>query len=164
MLINVTGKKVIVCENVIMATVVKVTIEKVLKTQFKVESVFFVDSSLLACLAFGKKTGISVCIGHYETIIVPVFDGSPLLTLVKFARIGGFQAASVTNYSNPANENLDDKLLSENNLVYFKDGNEDGLTVANLILQTLAKVYSYIYSYIYLTGFLDNQLFFLVSH
>ncbi|KAI8802849.1 hypothetical protein BJ742DRAFT_743390 [Cladochytrium replicatum] len=72
-------RKVILCENVLLPMMVKGAIARVLFNVLQVPSIIFLPSHVLALLTVGKTTGLAVDVGYNETILLPIYDGRPLL-------------------------------------------------------------------------------------
>ncbi|KAI8801925.1 actin family [Cladochytrium replicatum] len=82
-------RKVILCENVLLPIIVKEAISRVLFTVLQVPSITFLPSQVLALLTVGKTTGLVVDVGYNETILLPIYDGRPLLPRVRSFPIAG---------------------------------------------------------------------------
>ncbi|KAJ1561194.1 Actin- protein 10 [Nowakowskiella sp. JEL0078] len=81
-------RKVIICENILLPYSIKQLLCKIL-FNLQVPSISFIPSHLLALFATGNSTGLVVDCGYHETVIVPIYDGRPLIPQLRTIPVGG---------------------------------------------------------------------------
>jgi len=72
-------RRVVVVESVLCPTAVRDTLAKVLFQHFEVCSLLLVPSHLVSLATLAVDTGLVVDVGHSETLLVPVYEGVPVL-------------------------------------------------------------------------------------
>ena len=97
-------------------------LQKVLLYKFKLNSVFFVNNLLCPLYLTGNYSGIVVETGFTDCMVLPVYDGSPIISAFKFSTIGGFSIfRDLLHYLKKDNPESDFELLpTVNNPHVFK--------------------------------------------
>ena len=89
LLVNPKERKVVVSESILAPNKLRKTLAKVLFSHFDVVSVLFAPGHLFALFTVGVPSALVVDCGYSETLIVPIYEHSPIL-----AAIESFQIAS----------------------------------------------------------------------
>lgn len=71
-------RRMVVCEDLVLPTVVRESLLELLMTTLKAASVTFVPTMLVALQATGHHTALVVDCGYSETRLLPVYKGLPL--------------------------------------------------------------------------------------
>lgn len=88
-LVNPKDRRVVVVESLLCPTVIRDTLAKVLFRHFEVSSVMFVPSHLVSLATLGVGTGLIVDVGHQEALLIPVYEGVPVLRLWQAQPLAG---------------------------------------------------------------------------
>ncbi|GFN98961.1 actin-related protein 10 [Plakobranchus ocellatus] len=72
-------KRVVVVESLLCPSEFRETLARVLFKQYEVGSVLFASSHLLSLLTLGTSIGLVMDIGYKETLVVPVYEGIPIM-------------------------------------------------------------------------------------
>lgn len=87
--VNPTHRRVVVCEDLVLPTIVRESLLELLVTTLKTASVTFVPAMLVALRATGHHTALLVDCGYGETRLLPVYKGLPLQHLYTSAFLPG---------------------------------------------------------------------------
>ncbi|RUS89670.1 hypothetical protein EGW08_002591 [Elysia chlorotica] len=79
LLVTPKDRRVVVVESLLCPSEFRETLVKVLFKQFEVGSVLFASSHLLSLLTLGTSTGLVMDVGYKETLVVPVYEGIPIM-------------------------------------------------------------------------------------
>lgn len=88
LLVNPKERRVVVVESVLCPTEFRETLAKVLFQHFEVPSVLFAPSHLLSCFPLGTQNVLVVDVGYSETLVLPVFEGVPMLNCWEASPVG----------------------------------------------------------------------------
>eukprot|EP00842_Homolaphlyctis_polyrhiza_P004062 jgi/Hompol1/4657/HPOL_001520-RA len=83
-------KRVIICENLFTPVELKRTLAALLFHRFGVPSITFIPAPAAALLATGIPTGLVVDCGYYETCVLPIYDGVPLIPYSRTIPLAGY--------------------------------------------------------------------------
>lgn len=83
LLINPKDRRMVVCESLLCPASFRETLARVLFKHFEVGSVMFTPCQLTAMLTLGTNTGLVMDVGYTETLVVPVYEGIPVLKAVQ---------------------------------------------------------------------------------
>lgn len=89
LLINPKDRRVVVCESILCPSKFRETLAKVLFKHFEALSVIFAAGHLTSLLTLGTNTGLVMDIGYTEALVVPVYEGIPVLKALQSAPLGG---------------------------------------------------------------------------
>ena len=101
LLVNPKERKVVISESILAPNKLRKTLAKVLFTHFDVVSVLFAPSHLFALFTVGVPSALVVDCGYSESLIVPIYEHTPIL-----AAIEAFQIAGKALHSHIRNELL----------------------------------------------------------
>lgn len=79
LLLTPKDRRVVVVESLLCPSVFRDTLAKVLFKHFDVGSILFSPSHLLSVLTLGTNIGMVVDAGYKETVVVPVYEGIPIM-------------------------------------------------------------------------------------
>lgn len=79
LLVSPKDRRVVIVESLICPTPFKETLARVLFHHYEVLSLFFVPSHLVSLYTLGVSTALVVDMGFKETVIIPVYEGVPIL-------------------------------------------------------------------------------------
>lgn len=82
-------KRIVIVESVLAPTVWRNTLAKVLFKHFEVLSLLYIPSHLVSLCTLGISTGLVLDIGYSEAIVMPVYEGVPVLNALKDLSLGG---------------------------------------------------------------------------
>ncbi len=89
LLVNPKERKVVICESVLCPVKFRNTLAKVLFGYFNVVSVLFAPGHLLALFTMGVPTALVVDCGYSETLVLPIYEHTPILSAVEFLPAAG---------------------------------------------------------------------------
>lgn len=79
LLVTPKDRRVVVVESLLCPSDFRETLAQVLFKHYEVGSVLFAPSHLVALLTLGTNVGLVVDVGHAETVVVPVYEGIPIM-------------------------------------------------------------------------------------
>ncbi|CAG5122468.1 unnamed protein product, partial [Candidula unifasciata] len=79
LLVTPKDRRVVVVESLLCPSDFRETLAKVLFKHYEVGSVLFGPSHLLSMLTIGCNVGLVMDVGYQETLVVPVFEGIPIM-------------------------------------------------------------------------------------
>ncbi|XP_005099682.1 actin-related protein 10 [Aplysia californica] len=79
LLVTPKDRRVVVVESLLCPSEFRETLAKVLFKHYEVGSVLFAPSHLVALLTLGTNFGLVVDVGFQETVVVPVYEGIPIM-------------------------------------------------------------------------------------
>jgi len=88
-LVNPKERRVVIVESVLSPTDYRNLLAKVLFKHFEVPSVIFVPAHLMACFPLGTQSALVVDVGYVETLVLPIFEGVPMLNCWQASPFGG---------------------------------------------------------------------------
>ncbi|XP_045167869.2 actin-related protein 10-like [Mercenaria mercenaria] len=83
LLINPKDRRMVVCESLLCPASFRETLARVLFKHFEVGSVMFTPCHLTAMLMLGTNTGLVMDVGYNEALVVPVYEGIPVLKAIQ---------------------------------------------------------------------------------
>ncbi|CAC5402907.1 ACTR10 [Mytilus coruscus] len=89
LLVNAKDRRLVVCESILCPSQVRETLAKVLFIHFEVSSVMFGAGHLLSMLTLGTNTGLVIDLGYSETVVVPVYEGIPVIKALQAIPVAG---------------------------------------------------------------------------
>lgn len=89
LLINPKDRRIVVCESLMCPALFRETLARVLFQHFEVVSVLFSPGHLTTVLTLGITTGLVMDVGYSETLVVPVYEGIPILKAVQSLPVAG---------------------------------------------------------------------------
>ncbi|XP_059145787.1 actin-related protein 10-like [Physella acuta] len=79
LLVTPKDRRVVVVESLLCTSDFRDTLAKVLFKHYEVGSVLFASSHLLSMLTLGVNVGLVVDVGYKETLVIPVYEGIPIM-------------------------------------------------------------------------------------
>lgn len=79
LLVNAKDRRLVLCESMLCPSQFRQTLAKVLFIHFEVSSVLFGSNHLLSLLTLGTNTGLVMDLGYSETLVIPVYEGIPVI-------------------------------------------------------------------------------------
>jgi len=79
LLVNPKDRRVVVVESIIGSSMFREVLAKVLFRHYEVSSLLYVPSHLMALFTLGVQTGLVLDMGHKEAVLIPVYEGVPVL-------------------------------------------------------------------------------------
>ncbi|XP_075233522.1 actin-related protein 10 [Lycorma delicatula] len=79
-LVSPKDRRVVIVESLLCPTIFRDTLAKVLFRHFEVSSILYVPSHLVSLSTLGISTGLIIDIGYQEAILIPVYEGVPVLS------------------------------------------------------------------------------------
>ncbi|XP_062595456.1 protein phosphatase 1 regulatory subunit 37-like [Saccostrea cucullata] len=89
LLVNAKDRRVVICESILCPSAFRETLAKVLFKHFEVSSVLFAVGQVNCLLGLGTNTGLVVDVGYNETIVLPVYEGIPVIKALQNIPLGG---------------------------------------------------------------------------
>ncbi|XP_052765993.1 actin-related protein 10-like [Mya arenaria] len=89
LLMNAKDRRVVVCESLLCPAVFRETLARVLFKHFEVGSVMFTPGHLTSLLTLGVYSGLVMDVGYTETLVVPVYEGIPVLKAIQSLPLAG---------------------------------------------------------------------------
>lgn len=89
LLVNPRDRRVVVCESILCPTQFRQTLAKVFFKRYEVPSVLFAPSHLTTLFTLGVNTGLVLDAGFTETVVLPVYEGYPIIKAVESLPLGG---------------------------------------------------------------------------
>lgn len=89
LLTNPKDRRMVICESLLCPEVFRSTLANVLFKHFEVSSVMFGSGHLTSLLTLGINTGLVMDVGFTETLVVPVYDGIPILKAIQSLPLAG---------------------------------------------------------------------------
>lgn len=83
LLTNPKDRRLVVCESLLCPAKFRETLAKVLFKHYEVSSVMFASGHLTSLLTLGVNTGLVMDVGFTETLVIPVYEGIPVLKAVQ---------------------------------------------------------------------------------
>ncbi|KAJ9587595.1 hypothetical protein L9F63_018977, partial [Diploptera punctata] len=105
LLVSPKDRRVVIVESLLSPTVFKETLAQVLFRHFEVSSLLFVPSHLVSLCCLGVNTALILDIGYEEAVLIPVYEGVPVLH--------AWQAQPTASHA--VESSLKEALLIENN-------------------------------------------------
>ncbi|XP_046664022.1 actin-related protein 10 isoform X2 [Homalodisca vitripennis] len=82
-------RRLVVVESLLCPTIVRDTLAKVLFQHFEVCSLLYVPSHLVCLATLAVDTGLVLDVGHQEALLVPVYEGVPVLRIWQAQPLAG---------------------------------------------------------------------------
>jgi actin-related protein 10 len=79
LLVSPKDRRVVVVESLLCPTLFRETLAKVFFRHFEVSSILFVPSHLVSLCTLGVNTALILDVGYVEAVLIPVFEGVPVL-------------------------------------------------------------------------------------
>uniref|UniRef100_A0A8D3A198 Actin related protein 10 n=1 Tax=Scophthalmus maximus TaxID=52904 RepID=A0A8D3A198_SCOMX len=89
LLVNPRDRRVVIIESILCPSHFRETLTKVFFKQFEVPSVLFAPSHLMAVMTLGINSGLVMDCGHTETLVLPVYECTPILPAWEALPLGG---------------------------------------------------------------------------
>ncbi|XP_064184952.1 actin-related protein 10-like isoform X1 [Anguilla rostrata] len=89
LLVNPRDRRVVIIESVLCPSLFRDTLAKVFFMHFEVPSVLFAPSHLMSVLTLGINSALVVDCGYTETLVLPVYEGIPILSAWEALPLGG---------------------------------------------------------------------------
>ncbi|XP_063078404.1 actin-related protein 10 [Engraulis encrasicolus] len=89
LLVNPRDRRVVIVESILCPSHFRETLTKVFFKQFEVPSVLFAPSHLMAIMTLGISTALVMDCGYTETLVLPVYEGIPMLPTWEALPLGG---------------------------------------------------------------------------
>ncbi|ESO85707.1 hypothetical protein LOTGIDRAFT_210889 [Lottia gigantea] len=89
LLVNPKDRPVVVVESLLCPTAFKETLAKVLYKHYEVSCVLFAPCHMLSLLTIGGNIGLAIDVGYEETVVIPVYEGIPVLKAWQALPLGG---------------------------------------------------------------------------
>lgn len=89
LLVNAKDRRVVICESILCPSAFRDTLAKVLFKHFEASSVLFAVGQVNCLLGLGTHTGLVVDVGYNETVVLPVYEGIPVLKALQCVPLGG---------------------------------------------------------------------------
>ncbi|KAJ8390840.1 hypothetical protein AAFF_G00099720 [Aldrovandia affinis] len=89
LLVNPRDRRVVIVESVLCPSLFRETLTKVFFKHFEVPSVLFAPSHLMAVLTLGVNSALVVDCGYTETLVLPVYEGTPILSAWEALPVAG---------------------------------------------------------------------------
>ena len=89
LLVNPKERKVVVSESILAPNILRKTLAKVLFSHFDVLSVLFAPGHLFALFTVGVPSALVVDCGYSETLIVPIYEHTPILAAIESFQVAG---------------------------------------------------------------------------
>ena len=89
LLVNPKERKVVIVESILCPVKFRNTLAKVLFTYFDVVSVMLAPSHLFALFTLGVPSALVVDCGYSESLVVPIYEHTPILSAIESFQIGG---------------------------------------------------------------------------
>ncbi|KPP60284.1 actin-related protein 10-like [Scleropages formosus] len=89
LLVNPRDRRVVIVESVLCPSHFRETLTKVLFKHFEVPSVLFAPSHLMSVLTLGINSALVMDCGYTETLVLPVYEGIPILSAWEALPMGG---------------------------------------------------------------------------
>ncbi|XP_060070556.1 actin-related protein 10-like [Ylistrum balloti] len=83
LLLSPKNKRVVICESLLCPDVFRETLGKVLFTHYEVATVMFASSHVMSLMTLGSTVGLVMDIGYTETLVVPVYEGIPVVKAIQ---------------------------------------------------------------------------------
>ncbi|KAG8229891.1 hypothetical protein J437_LFUL009755 [Ladona fulva] len=80
LLVSPKDRRVVIVESLLSPTPFRETLAKVLFHHYEVLSLFYVPSHLVSLYTLGVSTALVVDMGYKETVVIPVYEGVPILS------------------------------------------------------------------------------------
>ncbi|XP_028677032.1 actin-related protein 10 [Erpetoichthys calabaricus] len=89
LLVNPRDRRVVIIESVLCPSHFRETLTKVFFRYFEVPSILFAPSHLMSLLTLGINSAMVMDCGYTETLVLPVYEGIPILSLWEALPLGG---------------------------------------------------------------------------
>uniref|UniRef100_A0A3B4WGU4 Actin related protein 10 n=1 Tax=Seriola lalandi dorsalis TaxID=1841481 RepID=A0A3B4WGU4_SERLL len=89
LLVNPRDRRVVIIESILCPSHFRETLTKVFFKQFEVPSVLFAPSHLMAIMTLGINSALVMDCGHTETLVLPVYECTPILPAWEALPLGG---------------------------------------------------------------------------
>ncbi|KAL5008860.1 hypothetical protein ScPMuIL_014441 [Solemya velum] len=83
LLVNPKDRRMVISESLLCPSKFRDTLARVLFRHFEVGSIMFGTSHLLALTAIGVNTGLVMDVGYTETLLIPVYEGIPVIKAIQ---------------------------------------------------------------------------------
>ena len=88
LLLSPKNRRVVVCESMQCQTLFRDTLARVMFKHFEVSSVMFAEGHLMSLLPLGTNTGLVMDVGYTETLVLPVYEGIPVIKAMTCLPLG----------------------------------------------------------------------------
>uniref|UniRef100_A0AAQ5ZRA9 Actin related protein 10 n=1 Tax=Amphiprion ocellaris TaxID=80972 RepID=A0AAQ5ZRA9_AMPOC len=99
LLVNPRDRRVVIIESILCPSHFRETLTKVFFKQFEVPSVLFAPSHLMAIMTLGINSALVMDCGHTETLVLPVYECTPILPAWEALPLGGKPEKCFNNVS-----------------------------------------------------------------
>ncbi|KAJ8288812.1 hypothetical protein COCON_G00014710 [Conger conger] len=89
LLVNPRDRRVVIIESVLCPSLFRDTLTKVFFKHFEVPSVVFAPGHLMSALTLGINSALVMDCGYTETLVLPVYEGIPILSAWEALPLGG---------------------------------------------------------------------------
>uniref|UniRef100_A0A665WTE2 Actin related protein 10 n=1 Tax=Echeneis naucrates TaxID=173247 RepID=A0A665WTE2_ECHNA len=89
LLVNPRDRRVVIIESILCPSHFRETLTRVFFKQFEVPSVLFAPSHLMAIMTLGINSALVMDCGHTETLVLPVYECTPILPAWEALPLGG---------------------------------------------------------------------------
>ncbi|KAI1895537.1 hypothetical protein AGOR_G00107270 [Albula goreensis] len=89
LLVNPRDRRVVIIESVLCPSLFRETLSKVFFKHFEVPSIVFAPSHLMSVLTLGISSALVMDCGYMETLVLPVYEGIPILSAWEALPLGG---------------------------------------------------------------------------
>lgn len=89
LLVNAKDRRIVICESMLCPSQFRETLAKVLFIHFEVASVLFGSSHLFCLMTLGTTTGLVMDLGYSETVVLPVYEGIPVIRALQAIPVAG---------------------------------------------------------------------------
>ncbi|OWF35723.1 Protein phosphatase 1 regulatory subunit 37 [Mizuhopecten yessoensis] len=83
LLLSPKNKRVVVCESLLCPIIFREALAKVLFIHYEVATVMFASGHVMSLLTLGSTTGLVMDIGFTETLVIPVYEGIPVVKAIQ---------------------------------------------------------------------------------
>ncbi|XP_071504426.1 actin-related protein 10-like [Diadema antillarum] len=89
LLVNPRDRRVVICESVLCPTQFRLTLARVFFKRYEVPSILFAPSHLTTLFTLGVNTALVLDAGFTETVVLPIYEGYPIIKAVESLPLGG---------------------------------------------------------------------------
>ncbi|XP_060773774.1 actin-related protein 10 [Neoarius graeffei] len=89
LLVNPRDRRVVIIESILCPSHFRETLSRVFFKHFEVPSVLFAPSHLMSIMTLGINSALVMDCGHTETLVLPVYEGIPILSAWEALPMGG---------------------------------------------------------------------------
>ncbi|XP_074640089.1 actin-related protein 10-like [Tubulanus polymorphus] len=89
LLVNPKDRRVVICESLLAPAYFRDTLARVLFKHYEVPSVLFAPHHQLSLFTLGNSSGLVMDLGYSETLVIPIYEGIPVLKAWESVPLGG---------------------------------------------------------------------------